>query len=87
MDQTCVVPANSRGGKVLLNQGHRYLRKSTSTTQMRWICASQGCGAYLYTNFFDISDDQEVIVGEFIGPRLFKVSNCQRLTSGISRMY
>ena len=33
------VPADSRGGKVLINQGHRYLRKSrpTSTTQMRLI--------------------------------------------------
>jgi hypothetical protein len=65
MDHTCVVPANSRGGRVLLHNGYRYTRKSKSCTQIRWICTENGCGAFVYTNFFDVFDNGEInIVGK-----------------------
>jgi FLYWCH zinc finger domain len=57
MDLTCVVPANSRGGRVLIRNGYRYMRKSTSNTHIRWICTVTGCGAFVYTHFFDVHDN------------------------------
>jgi len=30
MNSTCVVPANSRGGRIFLNEGYRFVRKSKS---------------------------------------------------------
>lgn len=56
---TCVVPGNSRGGRILLHEGFRYSRKNKSKTQLRWICTVSGCGAYLYTDFFDVNDDND----------------------------
>ena len=57
MNVTCVVPANSRGGRVLIRRGYRHVRKSQSKTEMRWICTAPGCGAFVYTNLFDVYDN------------------------------
>lgn len=57
MDRTCVVPANSRGGRVLLHNGYRFLRKSKTRTQHRWICSVNGCGSILISNLFDVYDE------------------------------
>jgi hypothetical protein len=54
---TCIVPANSKGGRILLHEGFRYARKSASTSQMRWLCTAGGCSAYLYTDMFDVYDE------------------------------
>lgn len=64
MDQTCIVPANSRGGRVLLHNGYRYVRKSKSKTEQRWVCTVTGCGAFVNTNLFDVmASDHPHIVG------------------------
>lgn len=59
MNHTCVVPANSRGGRVLLHDGFRYAKKSVSSSNIRWMCTVRGCNAYLYTDLFDISDEND----------------------------
>lgn len=66
MNQTCIVPANSRGGRILLHDGFRYARKSKSATQIRWICTVYGCRAYAYTNLFDVDDNDPHIAGKRI---------------------
>lgn len=59
----CVVPANSRGGRVLIYDGYRFMRKSKSASNLRWTCTVSTCRAILYTNLFDIFDDSAVITG------------------------
>lgn len=67
MNTTCIVPGNRRGGRILLHDGFRYARKSVSSTQIRWICTEKCCGAYVYTDFFDVYDDNNPHVsGNFI---------------------
>ena len=61
MDYTGLVPANSRGGTVLLHEGYRYRKKSQSKDQFRWICTVNGCYAYTFTNKFDYT--RENILG------------------------
>jgi hypothetical protein len=56
-NRTCIVPANSRGGRILVHEGYEKVRKSTSASQMRWVCTVAGCSAYLYTDMFDVYDD------------------------------
>jgi hypothetical protein len=71
MNGTCIVPGNRRGGRILLHDGFRYARKSVSTSQMRWVCTEKGCGAYAYTDFFDVNDDKnQRISGNYCTPSL-----------------
>jgi len=63
MNSTCVVPANSRGERILLNEGYRFVRKSKSKSAIRWICTGTGCCAFVYTNIFDVHDDDAHITG------------------------
>lgn len=58
-----IVPANRRGGRVLINDGYRFMRKSKSTVNLRWACTERTCSAILYTNLFDVFDDSAVIQG------------------------
>jgi len=59
-----VVPANSRGGIVLLADNFRYVRNRTSRVKIIWRCTTGGCGAYLHTNLFDVADDNPAINGK-----------------------
>lgn len=60
-----VVPANSRGGVVLLHNGYRYVRNWKSNQKQVWRCTETGCGAYLHTNLFDVTDDSAAINGMY----------------------
>jgi len=66
MTDTCVVPANSRGGRILVHHGYRFVRKSKSKTQLRWICTVPTCCAFAYTNMFDVYDNDAPITGMFL---------------------
>jgi FLYWCH zinc finger domain len=66
MNITCIVPANSRGGKVLVHDGYRFMRKGKSNSTLRWTCTESTCRAILHTNIFDVNDDNAVITGIFI---------------------
>lgn len=65
MTSTQVVPANSRGGVVLLHEDYRYVRNWQSTDKRIWRCTHTGCGAYLQSNLFDVFDDNAAIQGKF----------------------
>jgi FLYWCH zinc finger domain len=58
------VPANSRGGIVLLHEDYRYVRNWKSQHKQIWRCTETGCGAYLHTNLFDVADDNAAINGK-----------------------
>jgi FLYWCH zinc finger domain len=62
---TCIVPANSRGGRVLVHDGYRYMRKGKSNTTLRWTCTESTCRAILHTNLLNVYDDNAVITGKF----------------------
>jgi hypothetical protein len=64
MDHTCLVPANSRGGTVLLHQGYRYRRRNKTNHEVYWECTITGCGAFVHSNVFD--DDDLIISKYFI---------------------
>ena len=59
-----IVPANRRGGVILLNDNYRFVRNKKGRNNMIWRCTETGCGAYLHTNLFDINDDAAVINGK-----------------------
>jgi len=58
-----IVPANRRGGFALLHNEFRYVRRNKTKSTLYWQCSTTGCGAYLHTNLFDVSDDNAVING------------------------
>ena len=74
MNKTCVVPANSRGGLVLIHDGYRYARRNTGKAKMYWQCTETSCGSYLHSNRFDVHDDDARIGGKEIG--LFVLLDC-----------
>ena len=50
--------ANSRGGKVLVLNQFRYLRKSVpQRNRIYWRCGTRGCSVSLHTNFFDVGGE------------------------------
>ena len=59
-----IVPANRKGGFALVNDGFRYIRNRTLKTKIYWRCTHIGCGAFLDTNLFDITEEHPVIHGE-----------------------
>jgi FLYWCH zinc finger domain len=58
-----LVPADRKGGKVLMSDGFRYRRKSRPSAKFHWICTDNACGARLSTISFDY--DRENIVGKY----------------------
>jgi hypothetical protein len=78
MSETCLVPANRKGGKVLISDGFRYRRKSANSRRFQWICTEAGCGAYLFTNCFDYEREDIVGKGTFMP---ITVGSLQYLTS------
>jgi len=60
-----VVPANSRGGSVLLHDDYRYVRNWKNRNKQVWRCTQAGCGAYVHTNLFDVAADNATINGMF----------------------
>lgn len=60
MNETKLVPANSRGGTVLVHNGFRYTRRNKTVNKVYWQCTFTACGAYLHTNQFDVNDDSSI---------------------------
>jgi len=58
---TCLVPGDRRGGKVLIHNGFRYCKRSHTKSKVYWVCTSVTCNSRLQTNLFDYS--RENIVG------------------------
>lgn len=50
MSRVEVVPANRKGGFVLLCDDFRYVRNKTGRDNLTWRCSEVGCGAYAHTN-------------------------------------
>jgi FLYWCH zinc finger domain len=65
MNNPVVVPANRKGGHVLLYDEHRYVRNKKTKLNLLWRCTHTGCNAYLKTNLFDVTDKDAVILGNF----------------------
>ena len=65
MNGCFLVPANRKGGKVLLNNGFRYRRRSTTYDKYHWVCMDGTCGARLQTNKFNF-DGTDNIVGMYL---------------------
>jgi len=63
MNQTCLVPANSRGGTILLHGHYRFRRKSVTASKYHWICTDTNCHSRLQTNCFDYNAPN--IIGTF----------------------
>lgn len=63
MTSPCVVPANRKGGFVLIVDKHRYVRNRQQKSNIIWRCTQPGCGSYLHTNLFDVSDFNASIRG------------------------
>jgi hypothetical protein len=64
MSDPVVVPANRRGGFVLVNNNYRYVRNRTRSANITWRCCKKCCGAILKTNFFDVTDETATILGK-----------------------
>lgn len=66
MNNPVVVPANRRGGYVLINDLYRFVRNRTRQTKITWRCTEKFCGAILQTNYFDVKDEQATILGKIL---------------------
>jgi len=64
MSTTCVVPANRRGGSVLLHNNYRYVRNWKGRDKQTWRCTQTGCNTYVHTNLFDVGDENATINGK-----------------------
>ena len=86
MNNPCIVPANSRGGIVLLHNNYRYVRNWRSASKQIWRCTQTGCRAYLHTNVFDFTDNNAQINGRLtlfaLTGTLAILSRWRYLTSG-----
>ena len=60
-----IVPANRKGGFVLVNDGFHYIRNRSIKTKIYWRCTHIGCRAFLDTNLFDVREEDPVIHGQF----------------------
>jgi len=59
-NRTCIVPANSRGGRVLVHDGFRYAKRNKSKSAIYWQCTTVSCRVNLHTNIFDFDDDTTI---------------------------
>jgi len=66
MSNPIVVPANRKGGYALIHDDYRYVRNRKQKTNIIWRCTHNGCGSYLKTNLFDVTDNDAVIRGNFV---------------------
>lgn len=49
------IQIGNRGGKVLINDGHRYQKNKVRQDTIYWRCWRKTCNAYLKTNAFDLA--------------------------------
>jgi len=63
MSNPIVVPTNRKGGMLssMMIIGNRKQK-----TNIIWRCTHNGCGSYLKTNLFDVTDNDAVIRGNFV---------------------
>jgi hypothetical protein len=64
MTSPVIVPANRKGGVVLLQNNYRFVRNRVRSAKITWRCTDKSCGAILQTNFFDVHDEDARITGE-----------------------
>jgi hypothetical protein len=64
MASAVIVPANRKGGIVLLQNNFRYVRNRTRPSKITWRCTEKSCGAIMQTNHFDFQDVNATIKGE-----------------------
>jgi hypothetical protein len=58
-----LMPADRKGGKVLISDGFRCRRKSRTSAKFHWMCTDNAFGARLLANSSDC--DRENIVGKY----------------------
>ena len=63
INQPCIVPANRKGGVVLIHDNFRFVRNKKQKNNISWRCSKPTCSAYLQMNLFDVMDSNAVIQG------------------------
>lgn len=64
MNHTCICPASSRGGWVMIHNNYQYRRQKTTLEKMYWRCSVSNCPSTLHSAIFDLTNEDAEIYFE-----------------------